>query len=472
MTIRGRLPLLLAGVALSAAPVRASGAQAAPPRQPPPPAAAPAADSAQGKALPMDGVAAVVGGQVILVSEVMAGANQARASGAQVTSARDLAKLEKDVLDQLIEAELLVQKAKDEKVEVSEVDLQRQVDETEKRARDNFKSEAEFRQALKEAGFGALDEWRKLQGDQLRRQQLQRDVVQKLRRDGKMTAINVSEREVTEAFEVNRAKLPRKEARVGLRQIVVPTTPAEASKARARARADSLRLELDKHPEDFETMAKRESMDPGSRELGGDLGWNRRGRMVPEFDRMMFALTPGAISPVVETTFGYHIIRVDRVQPAEVKARHILIRPQVDSADERRARLLADSIAAAWRAGGSYDSLSVKYHDEGGGEDRNIPEYPRNELPEAYRNALEGAGLNAIVGPFTIPDVQGGTSKFVVAQVTFLDEAGEYTLPEMRERIRDQLSQERSMRRLVDTLRKQTYVAVKYDPLALVEPER
>jgi peptidyl-prolyl cis-trans isomerase SurA len=60
----------------------------------------------------------------------------------------------------------------------------------------------------------------------------------------------------------------------------------------------------------------------------------------------------------------------------------------------------------------------------------------------------------------------------VVAQVTFLDEAGEYTLPEMRERIRDQLSQERSMRRLVDALRKQTYVAVKYDPLALVEPGR
>jgi peptidyl-prolyl cis-trans isomerase SurA len=194
--------------------------------------------------------------------------------------------------------------------------------------------------------------------------------------------------------------------------------------------------------------------------------------MVPEFDRMMFALNPGALSPVVETTFGFHIIRVDRVQPAEVKARHILIRPMVDSSDERRARQLADSVAAAWRTGGSYDSLSAKFHDEAGGEDRTIPEYPRSELPEAYRNALEGAGLNAIVGPFPIPDVQGGTVKQVVAQVTFLDEAGEYTLPEMRERIREQLAQERSMRRLIDALKKQTYVAVKYDPMALVEPER
>ena len=62
------------------------------------------------------------------------------------------------------------------------------------------------------------------------------------------------------------------------------------------------------------------------RQQGGDLGWNRRGPMVPEFDRVMFALNPGVLSPSWRP-FGYHIIRVDRVQPAEVKARHILHPP-------------------------------------------------------------------------------------------------------------------------------------------------
>ena len=63
-----------------------------------------------------------------------------------------------------------------------------------------------------------------------------------------------------------------------------------------------------------------------------------------------------------------------------------------------------------------------------------------------------------------MPDPSAGVNKYIVAQVTFLDEAGEYTLKEVRERLRSQLSEERSMRRLIDTLKKQTYVSVRYDP--------
>jgi len=416
------------------------------------------------RGLPIDGVAAVVGDQIVLVSEVLAEVNRRRAAGAKVTSAAEQVALEQGVMEQLVEAELLVQKAKAEKVEANEVDVSRSLEENEKKIRGQFKTETEFREALKENGFGTLEEWRKMQGDLLKRDNLQRDVVQKLRRDGKMTAVNITEAEVSDAYESNKEKLPRKEARIGLRQIVIATRPSDASKARARAKIDSLRAELEAHPNDFEMIAKRESMDPGSKELGGDLGWNRRGKMVPEFDRIMFGLNPGAIGPIVETSFGYHIIRVDRVQPAEVKARHILIRPTLDSADEAKARELADDVAKAWRAGASLDSLSVKYHDEAGGEEKTIPEFPRSELPEAYRNAIEGKKLNEILDPFAIADAQAGKNKYVIAQITFLDEAGEYTLAEMRDRIRSQLSEERSMRRLIDTLKKQTYVSMRYDP--------
>lgn len=85
--------------------------------------------------------------------------------------------------------------------------------------------------------------------------------------------------------------------------------------------------------EDFAKLAQEFSSDPGSKEKGGDLGWFGRGQMVPEFDQAVFALQPGEISDVVQSQYGFHIIKLeerrtqdkDGKQEEEVHARHILI---------------------------------------------------------------------------------------------------------------------------------------------------
>jgi parvulin-like peptidyl-prolyl isomerase len=237
------------------------------------------------------------------------------------------------------------------------------------------------------------------------------------------------------------------------------------AKAAARAKAESLLTEIGKGG-DFEKIAKRESMDPGSKELGGDLGWNRRGQMVPEFDRMMFALPPGQVSPIVETVFGYHIIRVDRAQPAEVKARHILIRPRIDSADVRVAKLEAETVAAQWRAGASYDSLAAKHHDARAGEERSmLTPFDRTQLPPAYTAAFEGKTAGVIVDPFPIEDRSNGVTKYVVAQLLTATQGGDYTVADLRTQIREQLQQERSIRRALDDLRSQTDVSLRFDEI-------
>ncbi len=210
---------------------------------------------------------------------------------------------------------------------------------------------------------------------------------------------------------------------------------------------------------DFAELARTHSQDPGSGAQGGDLGWNRRGAMVKEFDEMMFALPVGRVSPVVETPFGFHIIKVDRAQPAEVKARHILIIPQRDSADVARARLEADSVRAALLKGADIDSLAARHHDAQ--EYRAIPEAARDSLPPAYRAAIGQQGRGALVGPFAIDDPRSGLQKFVVLRVTTAMAEGEYPEAEIKARLREQVSEGKTMRKLVDSLRKATFVSVR-----------
>jgi len=232
-----------------------------------------------------------------------------------------------------------------------------------------------------------------------------------------------------------------------------------AAKAKAKAHADSILVEIRKGG-DFEQIAKRESMDPGTKQLGGDLGWNRRGSgLVPEFEMMMFALRPGDVSPVFETAFGYHIIRVDRVQSAEVKARHILIAPVIDSSDVAAAKVEADSVVAQWRRGVPYDSLVAKHHDPT--EEKGVLQpFTRDSLPPSYTAALAGAKAGDITPPFQLANPRG-QPKYAVLQVISATDAGEYKESEIRDQIRAQLSEERSIRQLLDDMRKQTYVSIR-----------
>ncbi|QHS09218.1 SurA N-terminal domain-containing protein [Sinimarinibacterium sp. NLF-5-8] len=91
-----------------------------------------------------------------------------------------------------------------------------------------------------------------------------------------------------------------------------------ADKAAAREKAEALIKQLAEGA-DFAQLAKENSEDPGSRDRGGDLGWIRRGQMVKGFEDALFALDKGATSAVVETEFGWHVIHLDDLKPAQVR---------------------------------------------------------------------------------------------------------------------------------------------------------
>ena len=451
-----RFLLRLSVAACVAAPVLANAQQ---------PASA-KATSAPLQVLALDRIVAIVGDVAITQSDVQERLLAKRQEGLKPpTDSAGFRTFLVTLTNELVDEELVLHKAKDLKIDVPDADVMNTVDKQVKEIRGRFSSDAEFRTELAKAGLGTPEEFRRFRTDEVKRAETITRTIRKLREEGKIVQANVTDADVQEAFERNKATLPRREPSVAWRQIILSPHASVAAKARAKAKADSILVEL-KTGAEFEKLAKRESMDIGTKDNGGDLGWNRRGKMVPEFDRWMFAIPPGQLSPVIETAFGYHIIRVDRAQAGEVKARHILISPKVDSADVARAKVTADSVLVAWRAGAPFDSLAKRNHDFASGEETTLlTPYPRAQLPSAYQQGFADRKANDFV-VFQIPGNATIPAKFVVAQLAKVEEGGELTLAEVRERFRTRLAEEGGVKRLMDTLRAQTYVVVR--PEALV----
>ncbi len=120
-------------------------------------------------------------------------------------------------------------------------------------------------------------------------------------------SVKVSDAQISAYFAKNHAAFD-KPAQVEARHILVPDL-ATANKIEAQLKAGAK----------FSALAKQYSMDPGSKDKGGELGWFRRGQMVPAFDQAAFSLPIGKISAPVKSPFGYHIIQVEKRQPG-VKA--------------------------------------------------------------------------------------------------------------------------------------------------------
>ena len=115
----------------------------------------------------------------------------------------------------------------------------------------------------------------------------------------------------------------------------------------------------------FETIASLYSDDPGSRLSNGDLGWQTRGTMVPEFEAALFKLEKNEISPVIETQFGFHIIQLLDRKGDNYHCRHILVTPKVSEKALMQAAGTMDSLYREIRKGTlTFEEAAAKYSDD------------------------------------------------------------------------------------------------------------
>ncbi len=113
-------------------------------------------------------------------------------------------------------------------------------------------------------------------------------------------------------YEQNQSRFMRPETRQASHILVM-----DEDDEKAKAKAEKLMADLKAHPETFADVAKKESADPGSAMMGGDLGTFGRGQMVPEFEKAVFTSPVGELVGPVKTQFGYHLIKVTGINKGE-----------------------------------------------------------------------------------------------------------------------------------------------------------
>lgn len=156
--------------------------------------------------------------------------------------------------------------------------------------------------------------------------------------------IQVTPNEVRKFFNtIPKDSLPTVPSEVEVGQIVKLATLTQAQKADLVNRLKGFKDRIEKG-EKFEDLAKEYSEDQGSRQYGGDLGWAKRGQMVPEFEAAAMQLKPNEMSDIVESNYGYHLIQLIEIRGQEFHARHILLRPEYKRLDMTEPTRYLDSL--------------------------------------------------------------------------------------------------------------------------------
>lgn len=398
-----------------------------------------------------DRIIAVVGDSIILKSDVELEMLQLKQAGTPIA---DSAAVAKKILERRIGELVLLQAAvRDTSIKVTAQELAAEVQKEIDARRRQFGGETQFQQALTQAGM-TMEDLRKQVEQDIGGRVLLREFVAKASHERKPP--RVTDADIRKYFEENRASFGQRPALVTFAQLVIPPKASDSARAAARNRAEEALKRL-RAGEDFETVAKQVSEDPSTREKGGDLGWFRSGQMVREFDDVTFALKPGETSSIVESPFGYHIIKVEKTRGAERQARHILFIPTVTPEDAEHMRTFANDIAQKIRNGASIDSLAKTLGDSN--EQVHIGPFPKEKLPPPYNTALDSVAVGAVVGPLELVG-SAGASKFAIVKIIDAKPAGEFSLDDasFRDDLRSTLEQNQVVDELIRDFRKRTLV--------------
>ncbi len=337
----------------------------------------------------MEGIVAIVGREIVLKSDVD-GQMEIMAQRDPKVSRKDPA-LRQAVLDQLINERLIMTKAIEDSVEVTEDEITQRMEYQLQSLIQQFGSEKRIEDMYGMSMARIRREFR----DEIRKRLLVEKMQQKQFADIKATRADVEG-----FYERYRDSLPSIPERVDLYHIVKYVKPSTEKNKEAEALALRIRDSIVKGGS-FSEFARRHSADPMSAANGGDLGTVEKGKFVPSFEAAAFALSPNEISAPVESPFGWHVIQLISKTSTTMTTRHILIRVSQSEADRDSAKAQLLRMKQAVELGDSFEKIAREYSDEretqgfGGA----MGQIELSRLPEDMRSAINALKDGSVSDP-------------------------------------------------------------------------
>lgn len=280
----------------------------------------------------IDKVVAKVGSEFVLLSEVE---DQYAYALTQDPTLGEVIKCQ--ILSDLISQKLIIYQAKLDSVEVSDQEVEAQLELRFDNILRQMNGDEEFFADYYGASVAEMKErYRDDQKQQILAERMQMKLI---------NSVTITPDEVQQFYDrIPKDSLPYLDSEVEMGELVIKPKVNDEQKLIAKEKLEGIAQKIFSGEESFEAMAMKYSMDPGSGARGGDLGFAKRGSYVPEFEAAVFSLKEGEYSEIVETEYGFHLIKQLERRGNNVRARHILIKPDLTETDMAQARNLLDSI--------------------------------------------------------------------------------------------------------------------------------
>jgi len=342
-----------------------------------------------------DRIIAIVGNDVMLESDLQ---YQVQLYMRQNQLAQVNPAMIQQIFQQLLNEKILVAKADQDSIEIKPEEISKELDYRLKSLLEQFGTEERIEQVYG-MSVGKIrlvlkdDLEKKMKADRLKRKKFP-------------GGIKVSDKEVKEFYNSYKDSLPKAREEYEIYNISIIRKVTDDEKMLAKEKAQLI-LDSILRGSDFSEMAKRHSVDFQSAKEGGNLGNARRGMFVPEFEDMAYSLKPGEISPLVETEFGYHIIKLNEKNNDQINVSHILIDfPKLESNDLQTISFLNELKADIEANKLTFEEAAKKYSQdpETASKDGYLGFVTIDKLDSSLYVALKSIQPGDITGPIKIGD--------------------------------------------------------------------